>query len=436
MPFPGEDRTLCDPAQAVEHLRKNLWHKKKTIIVKSPNGGELLIPGGTFEITWKASSSIENVKIILSSDSGESYVDLIELFAPNTGSYNWDFIPATWVDATNRIRILDAVDSDVYDHSNRDFSILNRPESPITLLMPNGGETWVAGTSREITWTALPTIEHVKIELLLLDGNQEPEPVVIAQSTRNDGVFVWNSIPVEYVRKFCRVIVSDAGDPALYDESDASFAILRPAIHVLSPDGGEDWEIGRSGEIKWEASETIERVTILLSQNGGQTYLPIVASTPNDGRYVWPAVAASEGSTCRIKVVDPLTAVNDTSDSNFAVLAGSGPAPDVPSIQVVSPNGGEILPAGGDYEINWAATLVDEVNIEVSIDGGQSYALLDTQEENDGVYIWESISDAYIGSFTRIRISDFYNPTKYVDASDASFTITAPTEIPAGSPTI
>ena len=220
--FPREDRTLCDPAQAVEHLRKNLWHKKKTIIVKSPNGGELLIPGGTFEITWKASSSIENVKIILSSDSGESYVDLIELFAPNTGSYNWDFIPATWVGATNRIRILDAVDSDVYDHSNRDFSILNRPESPITLLMPNGGETWVAGTSREITWTALPTIEHVKIELLLLDGNQEPEPVVIAQSTRNDGVFVWNSIPVEYVGKFCRVIVSDAGDPALYDESDAS----------------------------------------------------------------------------------------------------------------------------------------------------------------------------------------------------------------------
>lgn len=427
--FDTGDRELCDAAQATDHLRKCL-SRNENIIVRSPNGRELLVAGGSFEITWDASSSIENVTILLSQDSGHNYTTTIVLSTPNDGTYTWDLIPSDLAGSDNRIRILSTDNTSCYDDSNRDFTILEEMQSSIEVFAPNGGEEWIAGTSREIIWNAIPTIPNVKIELSL-DAGQTFDHV-IAASTPNDGVYIWDTIPVDAVGNFNRIRISDVDDVTVYAQSASSFTIKSPTIHVESPDGGEQWEAGANGEIIWEASPTIEDVGILLSEDGGQTYpTVIVDSTPNDGRYVWPSIAAAEGSGYRIRIEDAATGVYDDSDSDFSVFPAGGTPVEGPSIQVISPNGGETWLPGTSEEITWnCISTIDNVRIELSLDSGQtfSYSIAESTT-NDGVYIWESIPMECAGQFNRIRISDADDPDQpdpiVFDVSDGSFTIPA-----------
>ena len=52
-----------------------------------------------------------------------------------------------------KIRVSDAVDATKSDESDAVFSIVDLP-SPVTLLTPNSGQIWVAGTTQDINYTS------------------------------------------------------------------------------------------------------------------------------------------------------------------------------------------------------------------------------------------------------------------------------------------
>ena len=92
---------------------------------------------------------------------------------------------------------------------------------------------------------------------------------------------------------------------------------------------------------------------------------------------------------------------------------------ETPSITVVSPNGGEQLPAGGAFDIEWESTgSIFAVKIEYSITG-DTWQTITGVTDNTGIYIWDPIPFIFSTNGT-IRISDTtYPPT--VDSSDNSF---------------
>src|SRR4029434_4217235 len=66
-------------------------------------------------------------------------------------------------------------------------TILETPSPPqITLTSPNGGETWVKGTTQTITWTDNIS-GNVKIRL----RNGSALAAIIATSTPSNGSFAW-----------------------------------------------------------------------------------------------------------------------------------------------------------------------------------------------------------------------------------------------------
>jgi len=98
-----------------------------------------------------------------------------------------------------------------------------------------------------------------------------------------------------------------------------------------------------------------------------------------------------------------------------------------PTIVVVSPNGGEVLTMGEDFDIEWTAPgTVTEVMIEYSKDG----FVADINEiaastPNDGTFMWEVPADP--SETVRVRISEVGNPDNF-DISDEDFTITGDCE--------
>ncbi len=63
--------------------------KGTALLVTSPNGGETVGGGATWDITWQHSGDVEgNVDIELSVDNGASWSELAS-GVPNNGSWTW-----------------------------------------------------------------------------------------------------------------------------------------------------------------------------------------------------------------------------------------------------------------------------------------------------------------------------------------------------------
>ena len=100
------------------------------ITVTDPNGGETLESGGTFNITWDASSSISNVSIKLYANS--TFYSDIATSTSNDGSYWWN-ISSSISDGSNyKVKIISTSNGNTQDDSDGTFTISN-PEVNLSI---------------------------------------------------------------------------------------------------------------------------------------------------------------------------------------------------------------------------------------------------------------------------------------------------------------
>ena len=356
--------------------------------VTSPNGGEVLIPDTTFDITWLAPAISQTTDMEYSIDDGSNwdYIDQVV----DSNSYTW---PVPDVNSSLcLVRVSDPVNS-LSDVSDNVFQI----QHGIVVDAPNGGEDVLSESVYDVQWRASAFIEEVMIEYTTNDGADwfELEP-----NTINDGVYEW-SVWDSYSDQ-CRVRISDANDPGVTDTSDALFTIHGPLL-VQSPNGGEALMPGTVHSVQWDSSESIADVLIEYSIDNGSNWTPVAPpNTGNTGAYDW-LVPASSSDQCLLRVSDVLGAgIYDTSDSAFTIL----------SLNLLSPNGGQCLMSGTTTPIEWASFgTASTVLIEYSLDGWAWTAVSPPNTGNTGSYTW-TVPEVN-ASYCRVRISDVAQPAYY-----------------------
>src|SRR5208283_3292075 len=139
------------------------------VTVSSPNGGESWQAGTTHTVTWAYTGNPgANVKIeLLNNGSASTIASSVSTGSGGSGSYPWN-IPLTQALGTlYQIRVMSTSNAAYTDTSNADFSITPPSPASITVVAPNGGQSWVVGTNKQITWSyAGNPGSSVKIELL------------------------------------------------------------------------------------------------------------------------------------------------------------------------------------------------------------------------------------------------------------------------------
>ena len=98
----------------------------------------------------------------------------------------------------------------------------------ITVAAPNGGESWAAGESHDITWTSASAGANVDIDYSTNNGSSWTS---IATGTANDGTYSWAVANSPSTTCLVRVRDTD-GSPS--DQSDAVFTITAPAGETVS----------------------------------------------------------------------------------------------------------------------------------------------------------------------------------------------------------
>jgi len=381
----------------------------KGIDVVLPNGGETLVKGTTYTITWNTAGVAASI-IEYSTNGGSTYTTVTGAdsvaTADGTNNFLWTVpnIPSTHC----LIRITDYFDPSYTDVSNAEFTIKG-----ILVTSPNGGETFVRGASHSINWTS-ESVTNVKIEYST-DGGTNYTTVAGGSSVPSSGAstFSWTVPNTPSVN--CLIRISDASNASLNDVSDAVFTIK--GLIITSPNGSNVVAVGSSQTLAW-TSAGIANVKLEYSTDGGTSYTTVSggSSVPSSGAttFSW-TVPASPSLNCLFRVSDASNAsFNDVSDAVFTI---SG-------IVVVAPNGGEQIEVGSTYSISWNSAGIANAKLEYSTNNGSSYTTVagGSSVASSGLTNFSWTVPNSPSATCLIRVSDAANASNY-DVSNAVFTI-------------
>ncbi|MBU1100074.1 MAG: hypothetical protein KKA84_06685 [Bacteroidetes bacterium] len=394
------------------------------IEVLNPNGGETWTVGSSQTIAW-TSENIERVKIKYTTDNGFAWHQIsgAESLA-SIGFFTWNSIPAV-NSRLCKIRIYDADDDQPSDVSDETFTITDPiSQEDITIVSPNGGEDFEAGTVQNIVWNSTG-IDSVKLELSTNDGRTWNTLVARMDNT---GGYQWQ-INTQLNSPLSRIRVSDLvdGDPA--DDSDSPFTISPiKSINVTYPTNGLVFTAGDPVNIQWESSG-IEKVGIRYTYSNGIAHPPDIpdfvvmeTSIANQGSYETSFSIPS--SEYYVEVYDAKEGgPRSRNDGNFKIT------PQIfPEITVKAPNGGEEFLTSDpqntySHEILWESKEVESVRIQYSLNGGANWITIVNNMPSSGIYTWVMPQDvAFRSENARIRVSSAADTTFY-DDSDEVFAI-------------
>jgi hypothetical protein len=298
-----------------------------SIVVITPNGGENWIMGCPYAIQWVTTSPTQ-VKIELYKSTNAALIfcmTICSMVPANMTSYTW--IPPSTLIPGNiyKVKISSLTNTGGFDFSNNNFAINS---GTITVVSPNGGETWYKGSAYQILWTD-NICTNVRIEL----WKGGVFNYSITASTPSNGAFTWTIpnnntlVPGNNYKVKIMSVANSGASNVVYDFSDNFFTISGGYfITVTSPNGGEVWVRGTTRIITWQ-DNVPWNVKIELWKGGVYNSL-ITASTPSNGSCYWaiPATIPSGNDyKIRITAMASNASLFDFSDNNFSII-GVAPA--------------------------------------------------------------------------------------------------------------
>ena len=334
-----------------------------------PNGGETFIAGITETIRWTANATT-SVQIDYSIDNGVSWTTITPATSPDVLFYDWT-VPNN-LSTTCLVKITDITNGATSDVSDLVFTIADSSPNPITLVTPNGGEYFVAGTTETIRWYAT-SITYVNLDYSTDNG--------LSWININSGISsmfpIYNWEIPSTPSASCLVRVSDFNNETNFDLSDGLFTIeenIASTLTLTYPNGGEIFYNGSQQDITW-LSSNVGSVNLYFSPDRGLNWYSIASDIPASMGSFTSTVNAASTTNALVRVSDAANAAMfDESDSVFTIIDTTKN-----TIIVSSPNGGENWQSGSTQYLAWTNTnMTGNVNIDYTTDNGTTWLTVAT----------------------------------------------------------
>lgn len=506
-----------------------------SITILSPNGGEAWVKGTTQTIKWQDNRPMPTCTSPINTTTGSvstciaqaplydvwltsagcSYPNPPCVIAPQEIVKNYSGTSYSWIVANEgsyKIMVCGAGSFSLCDSSDSYFKIISAPIAPsITVLSPNGGETWIKGTNQTIYWQSNKVAQY---DVLLTPHSTSCDtptniacPIspsltiaknVYSSSSNFQGSYGWSvgtawgqNIPVSDGSYTIQVCQSGTN---ICDSSDSYFKITSsvpatPSITLLSPNGGETLVAGQNYTIRWSASNFPSNATVYIelrprSMSGNNNpIVKIAAVSPTSGSYVWQVPQNMVPDLYMIEVyqgdqngvIDPNGVAKDISDASFYIVAGTtcsaggfdsatgfrcgctsisgfssvdgsscGTNPSIPSITVLSPNGGEQWQTGKTYPITWKSQnsynkVGNKVRISLRNSSSGANTLLATVDSPDNLVNTYNLTIP-ISTPMMLPVGNYFVHIEYTDITECPSGVTchnddsdAPFSIVAGT---
>ncbi len=391
------------------HIIQNTLYQSGTISLTQPNGGEYLNVGSTYNIKW-ISNGINNVRIEYSTNNGSSWNNIINSVSASTGNYNW--VVPNITSNQCKIKVSSSIEPLINDVSDNPFRIYK-----LIINSPIAGQKLIAGKEFNILWES-GGISNLKIKWSSNNGTIWSD---ITSTPAGLGSYKWtvpNNLSNQCLLKIC-------------DATNEDINLLSPVFEIvdyklLTPNGGEAWQVNANYNITWNLSFNTT-LKLEYSTNSGTSWLLIannISSSSNS--YSW-LIPNTKSHTCLVKISDN-SGLIDESDAVFSIIEPQQ------NIELTKPNGGETWQVGNTEEINWNSTNISNVKIEYSTNNGVNWiTVTSSTPATTGKYNWlvpntpSSQCKIKISNAANSSINDeSYNVFSIVSQIQKSITVSSP----------
>ncbi|MBE0651612.1 MAG: T9SS type A sorting domain-containing protein [Bacteroidales bacterium] len=196
-----------------------------TITVEQPNGGEAWTPGSAHLVSWTKNFA-QNVKVeLLKADTLYGVLDS----NAEGNSITWTISDTIPMDNNYKIKVISTVDSTIWDESDTTFSITNAPPGGyITIVQPNGGETWYQGDAYLISWQG-NLQDNYNIYLAHYNASNVLNFVDTIAKNVPPSTYTWTIPSNQEQGAHYRIKITGSKLTAVVDSSDNYFSIMSPS---------------------------------------------------------------------------------------------------------------------------------------------------------------------------------------------------------------
>jgi len=374
------------------------------LAVTGPAPGSTAYVGAPLAITWAdnlPASALMTIEV--SHDAGASF-QLLAAAVPNTGIFGWS---ASGPDTAAALVRVTASGPVVAVAVGGAFGIVT-PVVTVTGPGASAGVVVYVGTAQAITWTDNLPPEATMLVELSRDGGGSFETLEAAAP--NTGSLAWVATAPDTSAALVRVTWND---PLASRGLGAAFAIVTPTLRVTSPAAGASWAIGTSNAITWTTNLAPGgTVRIDLSRDGGASFAMLAAAAPNTGSFAWTASGPPAAAIVRVTASGTVPASG--SSGAFAIVS--------PTLAVTAPASGASWTVGSTSTIAWTTNLpaTTTVRVELSRNGGTSYASLASAAPNVGTFSWTVTGSTTSSALVRVSAN-----TTTASAKSGKFSIVA-----------
>ncbi|KAF0200501.1 MAG: hypothetical protein FD170_3466, partial [Bacteroidetes bacterium] len=287
----------------------------------------------------------------------------------------------------------------------------------ITLVSPNGGEEWFAGTYEEVSWTGDSLNSNLRLEFSP-DGGANWYYLADVPSSPNGGIHpVW--APINLTSNALLKII-DFINPSVNDISDAPFTISFLPFTIWEPFSGSMVFNSTPTYVSWAVYQTgISLLNAEISTDNGLTYTPLAQNINALTGYTFLVLSETPASACILKLYD----AEDPSTFDLSEVFQIRP---LPVFTITSPTEGQIVNTNSLLTISWNVQnpYAQGNYIEFSDDNGETWEYIaeGTSLGNSGSIEW--FTSNVNSNECLIRINDYYSPSK--DVSDIFTIMTFP----------
>ena len=324
--------------------------------VISPNGGETWVYGNTTTIQFENLGIPDDFYIYISEDNGANWLQYFLEYGVTGMNEVQVFINFGNTNLA-KVKLVSVTNPQISDESDNVFSVIY-PEYYI--FSPPMGVVYYQGSMISVQWWT---------------GNTGPVNIHFS----SDNGVTWTEIgtgitsyPFDFFAPVvnsaeCFIKVSKATNPAIYSIGQMFSVLSLPEVTLLSPNGGEIWNYGESNTVSWSGTNLSPFLTIDLSVNGGSTwqyYAYVQSGTSGGSAELLSPSLATGNALLKIRDVNFPTA-SDLSDAPFTIV--------VPPFIIYEPIAGSTFYTGQPIRVTWDTTTLTTVNIELSLDNGNTY---------------------------------------------------------------
>ncbi len=340
----------------------------------------------------------------------------------------------------------------------------------ITVLSPNGGESLTAGGNYTIRWNST-NLGALNVNINLSDTTSWS--MSIANNVSNSGSYAW-PIPTSIIGGYFNgnqykisITTNDCCKPTASDSSDAPFSIVA-ASTVTKPDLIiTDLQYYAPGVIAPKVGDYVGYKVTIQNQGNKEAKGPITIKAFLNDIYLRYETYSSDftiqpggsfvdtqysytkfdkvGDNKITIQVDSDNVIDESNENNNTLNKIINVAVAIPSITVLSPNGGESLVKGTSYTIQWTGgySIITDPTRSMALmlvkeDGTTQVGWIQFGNQPSGSYSWDPAKvrsalgypynvDVPDGRY-KIRAIDYNSPQGTAiayDVSDAAFSIAA-----------